>query len=136
MENTKKIYIDTNFLLIPAQFKVDIFEELKRILYFPYELHVLNESIIELKQIKNKPGKAALQAKLTLALLEHKIKQKSLNITAFSKELGVDDILVELAEKNAKDTLFATQDLELKRRIWEKGAKVIVLKNKKYLEIT
>lgn len=129
-----KIYLDTNFLMIPAQFKVDIFEELKRICPFQYEIHILEESLKELEKIKNEQkGKDRDASKLTIQLINQKLKQKSLNITPFSKDIAVDDILVELS---GFETLVATQDKELKKRIEAKGGKLIVLRNKKYLEIT
>ena len=128
-----KIYLDTNFLLIPIQFKVDIFGEIDRICDFPKEICVLSESLDELKNIVLKQkGKSREAAKIALQIIAKGVKQKSLNITAFSKEEGVDDILVELADK---DTIIATQDQELKRRIKTKGGKIIILKSKKYLQL-
>ena len=47
----KKVIIDTNFLLIPGQFMVDIFTEIQRILDFPYELYVVGETITELNRL-------------------------------------------------------------------------------------
>ena len=41
----------TNFLLIPVQFKVDIFSEIARIITFEYKLLVLDKTIEELKSI-------------------------------------------------------------------------------------
>ena len=129
----KKIYLDTNFLLIPIQFKVDIFGEIDRICDFPKETFVLSNTIDELRKIVLKQkGKDKEAAKIAIQIVERRVKQKSLNITAFSKETGVDDILVELADK---DTIIATQDKELKRRIKEKGGKIIILKSKKYLQL-
>ena len=129
-----KIYLDTNFLMIPAQFKVDVFEEIKRICHFQYELCILEKSIKELEKIKSEQkGKHKDAAKIAIGIINQKIKQKSLNITAFSKDIAVDDILVELS--NA-ETIVATQDKELKQRILEKGGRLIVLRNKTHLEIT
>ena len=48
----KKIILDTNFLLIPAQFKVDIFDEIDRIMIEKYQLFVLDKTIDELKNEK------------------------------------------------------------------------------------
>ena len=129
---TKEIYLDTNFLLIPIQFKVDIFEELNRVCDFPKKIFILSESIDELhKIIKTQKGKDRDAAKIALLIIDKKVKQKSLNITAFSKELKVDDILVELAVKGA---IIATQDKELKKRIKEKDGRIIILKSKSYLQ--
>ncbi|MBR9690526.1 hypothetical protein GOV08_02465 [Candidatus Woesearchaeota archaeon] len=125
----KRIFLDTNFLLIPAQLKVDIFAEIARVADFDYQLCVLEQSIDELKKmIATQKGKTKDFARIALQM----IKQKSLYITPFSKSGGVDDILVELSDEK---TVVATQDKELKKRIKEKGSNIITLKNKKYLEI-
>ena len=47
-----KIYLDTNFLLIPAQFKVDIFEEIERLMDKPYDLYVFDKSLKELEDLE------------------------------------------------------------------------------------
>lgn len=130
----KTIYLDTNFLLIPAQFKVDIYSELERIIDFPHKVTILDKSLDEIRKIiREQKGKNKDAAKLALQLIEHKIKQKSLNITTFSKDLNVDDILVELANK---EVIVATQDKELKKRVEEKGGRIITLRDKKYLSFT
>jgi len=130
----KKIYLDTNFLLIPAQFNVDIYEEIKNICDFQYELIVLEGSLYELNKIIREQKGANIQAaKLGLSILEAKIKEKSLYIITFSKDSIVDDKLVELTDK---ETYVATQDKELKRRIKDKGGKIITLRNKKILVIS
>jgi len=127
----KTIYLDTNFLLIPYTLKVDIFSEIKRIMDEPYEICILNETLDELKNIINKQkSKYKQAARMALQLVEKKkIKQKSLKMIADSK--AVDDILVDISDKN---TLIATQDRVLKKRLSEKGISVIVLRKKQYLE--
>ena len=44
----KKIILDTNFLLIPAQFNVDIFSEIERICDFQYQLCIVDKTLSEL----------------------------------------------------------------------------------------
>ena len=69
----KKILLDTNFLLIPSQFKVDIFSELERICIFNYKLYVLDKTVDELKYIIEKQkGKHKEAAKIGLQLLKLK----------------------------------------------------------------
>ena len=46
----KKIMLDTNFLLIPFQFKVDIFSEIERICNFNYKLCIFEQSLEELNK--------------------------------------------------------------------------------------
>ena len=69
----KRIILDTNFLLIPAQFKVDIFSEIQRIADFKYQLYILDKTITELKKIqKEQRGKHKRAAKLGLDLIKKK----------------------------------------------------------------
>lgn len=121
-----KIILDTNFLLIPAQFKVDIFSEIQRIADFKYQLYVLDKTIDELKKIiKEQRGKHKAAAKLALALVKNK-KVKTLKTTG---DKYVDDLLVEQSKKGA---IIATQDLGLKRRLKKP---YIFLRQKKYLAL-
>ncbi len=121
-----KILLDTNFLLIPAIFKVDIFEEIKRIVNEPYKLYILDKTIDELKKIvKEQKGKHKEAAKIALQF----VKQKSLNTIKNSTKDSVDDIIVDIAD----DYVVATQDKELKKRLKEKNIRIITLRAKKYL---
>jgi len=126
----KKILLDTNFLMICAQFKVDIFSEIERICNFNYELYVLDKTIDELKNIIEKQkGKHKESAKIALQLL----KIKKIEILKTDSSGKTDDIIVEYAYK--KDYLVATQDKDLKRRLINQGSTTIILKQKKMLAV-
>ena len=117
----KKIILDTNFLLIPAQFKVDIFSEIDRIIKDKYQLFVLKGTIKELnKIIEEQRSKYKLAAKLALKL----IKAKGLKILDINQK-PVDKILINLSN----EYIIATQDRELKKKIKSK----IILRKKQYL---
>ena len=123
----KQIILDTNFLLIPAQFRVDIFEEIKRIADFKYQLCILDKTIDELKKIqKEQRGKHKLAAKLALDL----VKKKKIKIIKTTEKKYVDDHLVDFSKKGA---VIATQDLGPKKRLKKP---YIVLRQKKYLTLT
>jgi rRNA-processing protein FCF1 len=119
-----KIILDTNFLMAVAQFKVDIFSEIERTADFKYEICVLDKTVDELNNIiKKQKGKHKMAAKLALQLLEAKdVKQIK---TGAGK---TDDLIVENADKN---TAVATQDIELRRRLRLKKAKLIGIRQKK-----
>ena len=124
----KNVILDTNFLLIPYQFNVDIFAEIKRICDFKHELAVLDKTLGELSSITEKQkGKNRMAASFALKLL----KGKSLKIIRTHSQKPVDDLLVEHAEKGA---IIATQDAALKRKIRVKKGKIIILRNKKFLK--
>ena len=121
----RRIYLDTNLVLIPAQFKVDIFEEIKRLMDRPYELFVFDKTMKELDDLEKKGGKLRQEVKLTKILL----KSKALNIVPLPFGVKtVDEGLLSLT-----DSIVATQDMALKRRLAAKYTKMIVLRQKKYL---
>jgi rRNA-processing protein FCF1 len=122
----KKIILDTNFLMVVGQFKVDIFSELKRICDFPYEIFIIDKTINELKSIIEKQkGKHKAAAKLALTIIKNK-KIKKIK----TKEGTVDELIIKLSNKG---TVIATQDMELKRRLRKKGVSMVVLRQKRYL---
>ncbi len=139
----KKIIIDTNMLLVPGQHKVDIFTEIERIMEETYEIHILKGVVDELAKLAVGNGIDAQAARLGKMLLEHQQKRdfaaassgqcKALKIISQSKELHVDDAIVSIAED---DTLVATNDAELKRRLLDKGIRVIYLRQQKHLTIS
>ena len=133
----EKILLDTNFLIIPFSFKVDIFTELKRIIGHP-ELYILEDNVHELEKIiKFQKGKDKEYAKMALFYLKKApitiIKTvKHLNeYPKLSKICSVDDKIVYVAEKG--HYLVATQDKLLKEKLKNKDIEIITLRQKKYL---
>lgn len=123
-----KVIIDTNFLLIPSQFKVDIFLEINRILEVKYSLCILDKTINELNKVVEKSrGKDKKAAKLALELIDH----ANLEIIS-TKTHYVDKAILEIVNK---DYIVATQDKELKQKILDKGVAVIILRQKRYLQL-
>ncbi len=125
----KKIILDTNFLLIPYQFRVDIFSEIKRIADFKYELCVIDKTVDELKKIIEKQkGKDRKAAILGLIMLE----QKGAKLIKTKEKKDVDTLILNTAKKGY---IVATQDAELKRKLKKAGISHIVLKGKSHLEL-
>jgi hypothetical protein len=125
----KKVILDTNFLLIPGQFMVDIFAEIGRIMQEQFVLYIIDKSLKELNNIViTGKQKDRFAAKLALALA---IQKNLKTLHSFGSKKSVDDIIVSKADK---DTIVATQDKALRERLKEKGAKIIGLRQKKYLE--
>jgi rRNA-processing protein FCF1 len=126
----KEVILDTNFLLTPIKFKVDIFGEIERIMDVPYQLCIIDKTIDELDNIIAKQkGKERDAAKLAKKILE----KKGIHIIKTDKLKNVDQILLERARE--KSFIVATQDMELKRRLKGRKIGLIILRNKKYLEI-
>lgn len=126
----KKILMDTNFLMIPYQFKVDIFDEIDRICSFKHQLYVIDKTIKELKKLAESRGKKGACARLALDF----IKVFKVNIINTSKyeETHPDDIIVKLADQ---DYIVATQDIKLKQQLRRKKISLIILRQKKYLKL-
>lgn len=125
----KRIILDTNFLLIPIQFKVDIFSEIQRICDFNYKIVLLEKSLDELRNIQRTVKKKdKLAIKIALSLIQsHKIE----TIRMGTKQELVDDCLVKYTDKDTD--VVATQDINLKRRLRKKQIPLITLRQKKYL---
>ncbi len=126
----RKILLDTNFLMICFQFKVDIFTQIDKISAFNYRLFVLDKSIDELKKIvEEQKGKHKDAAKIALKL----IAIKNIGIIKTKSNEKTDDIILDIASK--EDFIVATQDKDLKRRLINQSVSIIVLKQKKTLVI-
>lgn len=125
----KAVILDTDFLIHCASSKVDYVEELKRILDFNYKVYIIDKTIDELDNIiETKKGKAKTDTKLAKAIL----KANKIPEIKTKKNKIVDDLILETADK---DTLVATMDAELKRKLKEKGVSIVIIRQKSHLEL-
>lgn len=129
-----KVLLDTNFLMIPGQFRVDIFSELSRIFVNP-ELFTLDLNIREIEEIlKQGSSREKKAAKIALALVKRKsvsiIKTKSF-LNRIENPRDTDSFIVECSKDGYA---VATQDQELKRRLASSVPR-IVLRKKKFLAL-
>ena len=123
----KTIILDTNFLVESAKNKVDIHEELKRILDYTFEVAVLDRTLEELDSIAVKKTKEGLQAKLARTILLTK------HVSIIPTEGGhTDNLLLKRADEN---NIIATMDKELKTRLKKKKQSVIIIRGKQKLAI-
>jgi rRNA-processing protein FCF1 len=120
-----RIILDTNFLLLPARFGVDIFAELDRIIGGSYELFSIEPVMRELRGLARGKGKNAGAAKVGLQLAE----KRGVTILK-TPESDADKAILELVRK---DFVVATQDTELRKKVSTTGGKVIYLRAKQYL---
>ncbi len=127
---TLKIIIDSNFLLVPAQSKLDIFEGIMTLLNQNYESIVLSTTIDELEGIIEKGGpKLRKQAAMALELAE---KCLQVNVDRRRGETN-DDVIVRLAEQ--MKCLVATNDSELRKRLRNISIPVVYVRQKSRLEL-
>lgn len=125
----KKVILDTNFLLIPSQFNVDVFTEIERIVPEQHELCIMSTTIDELnKVIEKTKGKDKASAKMALKLIEHK------KPCIIDSDIDYVDKAIRLIV-NKEDYIVATQDKGLKQLLQEDGIPIIILRQKKYLQL-
>ena len=124
------VVIDTNFLLVPAQFAVDIFTEAERVLERNLDFVLLSSTLDELEQ--------KLQAATNKTEIRHfkiaKELAKRCRIVESDEELvklPVDDQV--LAYTQSVRGVLATNDKELRVRARSNGVPVLILRGMKYL---
>jgi hypothetical protein len=119
-----KVIIDTNGLMIPGQFGLDIFSELKRLGFDSYL--VARASIKELEKIYSEGrGKDKSAAKIALSLLDR--------CTIIEKNGFADDTITDMAADMNAAVL--TNDIGLKKRLCSKGVTIVYLRGKTRLSI-
>lgn len=125
-----KVILDSNFLFVPAQFKIDVFEELMKLLNQWFEPILLSATYQELQTMteKGSPSRRK-QASLALKLTE---KCRLVNV---EKEMGEtnDDVILRIATQWKSPV--ATNDRELRRRLRAQEIPVIFLRGKSRLEL-
>ncbi len=131
----KIVLLDTNFLLIPAQFGVDIFAELRRLCDFNYEVAVLAATVDELGGIignKAVSAKDRAAAKLGLQL----IKAKGVSAVDGDRKVfkSTDKAILDFAVSGRGSVVVATQDRLLREKLKSAGVAVVVLREKQYLK--
>ncbi len=118
-----KVIIDTNGLMIPVQFNVDIFDELRRLGYnrFIVPLSVIRE--LESLQ-KGLRGKDKTAAKVAYSLARR--------CEVVETSGHADNVIVDLAGNC--DAAVLTNDIGLKKRLEDKNIPIICLRQKNRLE--
>lgn len=125
-----KIIFDSNFLLIQPQFRININEELEKILNRKIEGIIISPIYEELQRLsKRKKIKERKNALMTLQLI------KNFDIVKVERLQNetVDDLIIRLAKK--WNCPVATNDKELRRRLRNRSIAVIYLRQKSRLEV-
>jgi len=117
------VALDTNILFSISQYKIDIFDEIERLLG-KTTFCVTKAIDAELDKLSEKYRKEVSIARNVM--LKKKVKAIE------TESMNADASLVELAKKGY---IIATADKALKKKIKTKGARLIYLRQKKYLEI-
>jgi rRNA-processing protein FCF1 len=127
---TLKVIMDSNALFVPLQFKIDVFNDLKRLLNRRFELILLSPVKRELEVLAEKGSpKISKNAYYALKLAE---KCKYVEVDAPASAL-TDDVIVKIA-KEWKAVVF-TNDRQLRERLRDISVPVIYVRQKSRLEI-
>lgn len=115
-----KIILDTNALMMPFQFQINLDKELERI-FGKIEVVVPSTVINELSALRriNNYAKTGL---------EFAKRYKTVYV-----EGNADDSILKLAKK--ENSYVLTNDLILKKRLKENGIKVVILRERGHLEL-
>lgn len=125
-----KVILDSNFLFIPSEFRVDIFEELESLLGRRVDPILLAPTYEEIRKIAEKGSpKMRQQASLALKLAE---KCRIVQVERGFEE-ACDDVIVRVAKEWRSPV--ATNDGTLRRRLRNINVPVIYLRQKSRLEM-
>jgi len=127
---TIKVIVDSNFLFIPSQFKIDIFEELMNLLNQRFEPVLFSSTFQELRSMAEKGSpKRRKQASLALELAK---KCHLVNIEKGAGETN-DDMILRIAAQWKSPV--ATNDRELRMKLRNRNIPVIFLRGKSRLAL-
>ena len=117
------VLLDTSFLVSALKFKIDIYDEISRVVPERHELATLDNVIAELEKLT---ARKEPNAALAMQLVTHK------KVSIYKgKRIQCDDALVEFAKE--KGAMICTQDKELKKKAKSQNIRVITIKNKSHL---
>ncbi|MCR3884140.1 DNA-binding protein [Methanotrichaceae archaeon M04Ac] len=120
-----KVLLDTNGLMVPGEFGVDVFEELERLGYRRFL--VLRPVLRELESLSRLADsrRDRIAARIGLLLAE--------GCEIVEASGGADEALLDLALKTGAAVF--TNDKELKKKLSTRGVTVIHLRQRRRLEI-
>lgn len=121
----RPVVLDTNFLLIPFRFRINIIAELGYLIEESHHYVVSSRTVEELEKLGASVGKDGMAARLALKMLQ------ASRIETIEDEKHVDDWIVEYAKVNG--AIVCTNDAALRRRLKKHNVKMIALKSKSRL---
>ena len=123
----RPVVLDTNFLLIPFQFKIDILRELDYLIDVSHRFVISSKTIKELMEIAKSVGKDGMAARLALKLVE----ANRAKIDIIESDEYVDHWIADYARANR--AIVCTNDSGLRRKLRELDVKVVSMKSRSKL---
>ena len=122
-----KLLVDSNFLIDLVRFKIGL-DSLKELQFEigKFEIIILKQVFDELKKIANSKKKEAKFAKIAIDWVKENGK-----IEEFYDE-SADKAILNFCDKN---TIVATNDKKLRKKLKEKGVKTIYIRARKKIEV-
>ncbi len=125
-----KVLLDSNFLFVPSQFKLDVFDWLDRLLNHKYYPIILSPTYDEMVILSEKSSPRMRQHALMALELAEKCKRVQVEQKAAESH---DDVIVRVAKD--WNCFVATNDRELRKRLRNINIPVIYLREKSRLEM-
>lgn len=119
-----KFLIDTSFIVSATGSKIDVVTELRK--FGKPEMYVLDLVIQELEKLSSGRGKKAKDSRLSLAILG------KVGVNVIKTRPGNTDRKIMTYALN-RDMTVCTIDAKLKRTLLKRGAKVVIIRQGKYL---
>lgn len=120
----KTVILDTNFLLISHQFRINVMAAMEKLLHQPHEFVICRAIENELKGIAKGRGRAGIAARVALKMAE-KNKFRVLPGEAGS----ADEWIVNYCAANP-GTIVCTNDIILRRALRGTKARIVVMRSR------
>ncbi|MFX1592246.1 MAG: PIN domain-containing protein [Promethearchaeota archaeon] len=141
--NNNLIVIDSNFILLPFQFKIDYLDEIRLLIEGNLRFIIVQQILNELESKKRREQKSTKFKRLLESGLYYIEKNKEKFDIEILEEVKknnetTDDFLLRMLKDLKKETqniYLATNDSDLRKNAKEIGISVIFLRQKKYLSV-
>jgi len=124
-----RVLLDSNFLMIPLELHIDVFEEIQNLLGKRVEFILIKPVYDELRTLSTESSKVGRQAAYALKLTK---RCTIMNVKTKASE-STDDAIARVAKDTG--TMVATMDLELKTKLRNINVPVIYVRERSRLEV-
>jgi rRNA-processing protein FCF1 len=128
------VLLDTNFLLLPFQRRIDVFEEIPRLLSSHVQFLVLPQVLMELEWLETQGSSKERSAAKSSFMLIEEYCLKVEDLSPAFRELDADSALLSYALETG--AIVATNDGELRRKLVNQGSRAIFLRKLAILALT